>query len=117
GAKADDATADAAAVRELLPPSLQPVISASFIRSHLLYEEFVDRLALRVARETGLEAATRKPASAQEVVAGLGLEARCALVPLDWVLPRPAAEGTPAEGGAGARRRFPSHTTRAVLGP
>jgi len=79
GATADDATAAAAALRELLPPALQPVISASFIRSHLLYEEFVDRLALRVARETGLEAATRKPASAQEVVAGLGVEARRAL--------------------------------------
>ncbi len=117
GATAADATAAAAALRELLPPPLQPVISASFIRSHLLYEEFVDRLALRVARETGLEAATRKPASAQEVVAGLGLEARRALVPLDWILRRLAAKGTLEEVGAGADRRFRSHTTWPVLDP
>src|SRR2546426_5057917 len=78
----------------------------------LLYEEFVDRLVLRVARETGLEAATREPASAQEVVAGLGLESRRALVPLDWILRRLAARGTLEEGGApSADPRFRSHTT------
>jgi SAM-dependent methyltransferase len=112
GATAADATAAAAALRELLPSALQTLISASFIRSHLLYEEFVDRLVLRVARETGLEAATREPASAQEVVAGLALEARRALVPLDWILRRLAARGTLEEVGApGGDRRFRSHTT------
>src|SRR2546429_9564018 len=99
-ARLADVSADAAALRVLLPTELQPLISDAVIRSHLLYEEFVDRLVLRVARETGLEAATREPASAQEVVAGLGLESRRALVPLDWVLRRLAAGGTLREAGA-----------------
>jgi SAM-dependent methyltransferase len=109
GAGAAEATATAATLRDLLPPDLLSLISVSFIRSHLLYEEFVDRLVVRVARETGLEAATREPASAQEVVARLGLEARHALVPLDWVLRRLTARGMLEDTGAvGADRRFRS---------
>ena len=108
-AGAAEATAAAVTLRELLSPELLPLMSVSFIRSHLLYEEFVDRLVLRVGGETGLEAATREPASAQEVVARLGLEARRARVPLDWILRRLAAKGTLEETGAvGADRRFRS---------
>ena len=109
GVKAAEATAAAETLRGLLPPDLLPLISASFVRSHLLFEEFVDRLVLRVARETGLEAATREPASTPEVVARLGLEARRALVPLDWILRRLAERGTLEEASAGgADRRFRS---------
>src|SRR5207249_11558693 len=69
-ARLADVSADAAALRVLLPAELQSLISDTVVRSHKLYEEFVDRLVLRVARETGLEAATREPASAAEVEIG-----------------------------------------------
>src|SRR5919198_6733439 len=84
-ARLADVSVDAAALRRLLPPELQPLISDAVVRSHKLYEEFVDRLVLGVARETGLAAATREPASAGEVVVQLGLEPRRALVPVAWM--------------------------------
>src|SRR3989442_8251353 len=98
-ARLADVSADAAALRVLLPTELQPLISDAVVRSHKLYEEFVDRLVLRVARETGLEAATREPASPAEVVVRLGLEAPRALVPVDWILRRLPAGGAGGGGG------------------
>src|SRR5438093_980489 len=111
-ARLADVSADAAALRVLLPAELQSLISDTVVRSHKLYEEFVDRLVLRVARETGLEAATREPASAAEVVVRLGLEPRRALVPIDWILRRLTARRTVEEVGAG--RRFRSRGVRAL---
>src|SRR3989475_427493 len=111
-ARLADVSADAAALRVLLPAELQSLISDTVVRSHKLYEEFVDRLVLRVARETGLEAATREPASAAEVVVCLGLEPRRALVPIDWILRRLTARRTVEEVGAG--RRFRSRGVRAL---
>src|SRR3989475_1869199 len=111
-ARLADVSADAAALRVLLPAELQSLISDAVVRSHKLYEEFVDRLVLRVARETGLEAATREPASAAEVVVRLGLEPRRALVPIDWILRRLTARRTVEEVGAG--RRFRSRGVRAL---
>src|SRR5438046_6201480 len=104
-ARLADVSADAAALRVLLPAELQSLISDTVVRSHKLYEEFVDRLVLRVARETGLEAATREPASAAEVVVRLGLEARRALAPVDWILRRLAARRTVEESGTARRFR------------
>src|SRR5438445_11292109 len=106
-ARLADVSADAAALRVLLPAELQSLISDAVVRSHKLYEEFVDRLVLRVARETGLEAATREPASAAEVVVRRGLEPRRALVPSDWIIRRPTARRTAADARAGrpCRRR------------
>src|SRR5438874_8882406 len=46
------------------------------------------RLVLHVARAIGLEAATREPASAEEVMGRLGLGDRRALVPIEWILRR-----------------------------
>src|SRR2546426_9218051 len=111
-ARLADVSADAAALRVLLPAELQSLISDAVVRSHKLYEEFVDRLVLRVARETGLEAATREPASAAEVVVRLGLEPRRALVPIDWILRRLTARRTVEEVGAG--RRFRSRGVRVL---
>src|SRR3989442_1601448 len=111
-ARLADVSADAAALRVLLPAELQSLISDTVVRSHKLYEEFVDRLVLRVARETGLEAATREPASTAEVVVRLGLEPRRALVPIDWILRRLTVRRTVEEVGAG--RRFRSRGVRAL---
>src|SRR5207302_8572047 len=114
-ARLADVSADAAALRVLLPAELQSLISDTVVRSHKLYEEFVDRLVLRVARETGLEAATREPASAAEVVGRLGLEPRRALVPIDWILRRLAARRAVREGGSAPRLRW--RGVRALHGP
>src|SRR3989442_11331483 len=88
-ARLADVSADAAALRVLLPAELQSLISDTVVRSHKLYEEFVDRLVLRVARETGLEAATREPASAAEGVVRLWPEPRAAPGPVRWFFARP----------------------------
>src|SRR5437867_11921680 len=87
-ARLADVSTDAAALRVLLPAELQQLISDTVVRSHKLYEEFVDRLMLRDARETGLGAGTRERASTGEVVARLGLGARRALAPVGWILRR-----------------------------
>jgi len=63
------AEADAALLREMLPPYLLHVIDKSFLRSHLLYDEFVYRLVLKVIREMGLESAIREGGSAEVIAA------------------------------------------------
>lgn len=100
----EHAEATASMLRRMLPPDLFPLFGASFIRSHLLYDEFVYRLALRVVRESGLEAALQGPGSTEEIAARGKLEAGRALVPLDWILRRLAAGGALAE--VEATRRF-----------
>lgn len=101
-----EAVAAAALLRRLLPPDLLPFFDASFIRSHRLYDDFVYRLALRVVREAGLEAAIREPGSAEEIAARAKLEAGRALVPLDWILRRLAARGTLEELAGETTPRF-----------
>jgi SAM-dependent methyltransferase len=103
------ATVEALAPR--LPPELAPLFSDRFIRSCALYEEFVLRLAVRVLRETGLEAAAREPGAAAELVARAGLAAPRALVPVDWILRHLAAHGlldAPAGSSGGLRFRLPA---------
>jgi SAM-dependent methyltransferase len=77
----------------MLPPYLRQVIDVSFLRSHLLYDEFVYRLVLKVIRETGLEAAMQKGGSAEAIAAREGLAVAQAGVPLDWMLRLLAARG------------------------
>jgi SAM-dependent methyltransferase len=88
-----EAPAAAALLGRLLPPELVPLFDASYIRLHLLYDEFIYRLVLQVVRETGLEPALREPGSTPEIAARAGLEAGRALVPLDWMLRLLAARG------------------------
>ena len=87
------AEAGAALFRELLPPHLLPVFNASFLRSHLLYDEFVYRLVLKVIRETGLESAIREGGSTEVIAARAGLAVGQAVVPLDWLLRLLVARG------------------------
>jgi SAM-dependent methyltransferase len=93
GIGADKAEAAAALLREMLPPYLLHVIDASFFRSHLLYDEFVYRLVLKVIRETGLESAIREGGSAEAIAARERLRIGHAVVPLDWMLRLLAARG------------------------
>src|SRR5262249_48085533 len=81
-----EAELTAARLRMMLPAELARLIDVSFVRSHLLYEEFVCRLILRVIREVGLEGALRTGGSAREMARQGGLEIERALVPLDWML-------------------------------
>ena len=78
------AESDAALLREMLPPYLLNVIDLSFLRSHVLYDEFVYRLVLKVIRDTGLEPALREGGSAQVIAARERLSVDQAVVPLDW---------------------------------
>jgi SAM-dependent methyltransferase len=109
-----EAEAVVATLHALLPPPLRPLLSFSFIRSHMLYDEFVSRLALGVGRALGLDGATRQPATAEVVAGRLGLGGRCGLVPLAWILQRLAefgiVESVPSAHGAPAfvsRRGWP----------
>jgi SAM-dependent methyltransferase len=110
----DAASSAAALLQRLLPPEIASVFDASYLRMHLLYDEFVYRLVLRTAAETGLEAATREPGTVEEIAARAGFEAPRALVPLDWMLRLLAARGLVEEipGGGASRYRslrpFPS---------
>ncbi len=97
-----EAEVTAARLRVLLPAELAQLIDFSFVRSHLLYEEFVYRLVLRVIQEVGLEATLRTGGSMREMALRGGLEVERALVPLDWMLRQLAArkilEEVPGEG-------------------
>ena len=86
-----EAEVTATRLRAMLPAELAPLIDFSFVRSHLLYEEFVCRLVLRVIQEVGLEATLRAGGSAREMALKAGLEIERALVPLDWMLRHLAA--------------------------
>ena len=87
------AESDAALLREMLPPYLLNVIDLSFLRSHVLYDEFVYRLVLKVIRDAGLEPTLREGGSAQVIAARERLSVDQAVVPLDWMLRLLAARG------------------------
>lgn len=54
-----EAEVTAARLREMLPVEVAQFVDFSFVRSHLLYGEFVYRLVLRVIQEVGLETTLR----------------------------------------------------------
>jgi SAM-dependent methyltransferase len=106
-----EAEVTAARLRVMLPAELAAFIDVSFVRSHLLYEEFVCRLVLRVIEEVGLEATLRTGGSVREMALRGGLEVERALVPLDWMLRHLAArkilEEVPGEGAPRFRASRP----------
>ena len=106
-----EAEVTAARLRVMLPPELAPLIDFSFVRSHLLYEEFVCRLVLRVIQEVGVEATLRSGGSAREMALKGGLEIERAHVPLDWMLRHLAArkvlDEIPGEDSPRFRARGP----------
>lgn len=78
---------------EILPPPLVPAFNETFVRSCLLYDEFIYSLATGVFREAGLEAVLEDPASTEQIVARAALHAERAPIPLDWILRELAARG------------------------
>ncbi len=112
-----EAPAAAAVLQRLLPPELVPLFDASYVRLHLLYDEFIYRLVLQAVRETGLEPAMREPGTAREIAARATLEAEQALVPLDWMLRLLAARGLLEELPDGAAPRYRSLGSLPALDP
>jgi len=95
----------AATVARCLPSCLIPVFGARFTYSHLLFDEYVYRLAVRVFADAKLDAAVATWGAVEEVVARAALDPRCSLVPVDWMLRHLAARGVLArQDGAGGPR-------------
>jgi SAM-dependent methyltransferase len=82
----DEAARVAMALGRALPATLAPFFDASFVRSAVLYEEYVHRLTLQVVRRTGLDEAAREPGDAAAIVARAGLAGTPALTAVDWML-------------------------------
>jgi SAM-dependent methyltransferase len=106
GIQPEEAERTAAIVAQLLPPALVPVFSARFARSHLLYDEFVHRLAVRVFVSAGLAAAAHTWTRAPEAAARAGLAVERALLAVDWMLRHLASRGLLAREEDDGRPRF-----------
>ena len=104
----EEAPAAAALLGGLLPPELLPLFDASFVRLHLLYDEFILRLVLRVVGETGLDQTLREPGTPTEIATRAGFAGSQALVPLDWMLRLLTARGLLEELSDGAAFRYRS---------
>jgi SAM-dependent methyltransferase len=96
----------ASTIARILPPSLVPIFDPSFVRSHLLFDEYVYRLTLDVVAAARLDVALSDWGSAEDVVARAGLEPGRSRVPVDWLLRRLAARGALAREGNAAGPRF-----------
>jgi len=107
----------AASLRSLLPPELLLLVDARFIRLHRLYDEFVHRLVLRVASESGLEQSLREPGTPADIATRAGFAARQALVPLDWMLRHLTVRGLVEELPDGAVFRYKAIGPVSVLDP
>jgi SAM-dependent methyltransferase len=103
GADYREAERVAAAVAGFLPPAAVPFFDARFTRSHLLFDEFVVRLTVRVFIDAKLDGALGDGGTAEDVVARGGLDPRASLVPVDWILRHLAARGLLASDADGRR--------------
>ena len=101
-----EALAREAALRGVLPPDLLPLFDVGFIRSHLLYEEFVYRLLLQIVREIHLDEAAEGAAPVEELAERAGLASTVAFVSLDWMLRYLCARGVFEELDDGSGRRY-----------
>jgi SAM-dependent methyltransferase len=86
---------------ELLPPELRPLFDARFVGSCVLFEEYIQRLALQVVRSTGLDSAAREPGTPAELAARAGLDPVRAAVTVGWLLATLASGGRATRGGDG----------------
>ncbi len=91
----------------LLPAELIPLFDERFVGSCTLFEEYVHRLALRVVRSTGIDAAARQPGTRGEIAVRAGLDAARAEVTVGWLLATLALTGRAARAGDG-RFHIPS---------
>jgi SAM-dependent methyltransferase len=104
-------------VSRLLPPVLVPLFDASFMRSHRLFDEYIYRLTLRAFADSRLDLGLDEWSDAEDVVTRRGLDPRCSLVPVDWVLRHLAARGVLTRKDGGAGPRFLAEQVLPVLDP
>lgn len=102
-----EALAREAALRAILPAEILPLFDVGFIRSHLLYDEFVYRLVLQIVRDIHLGEAAEEAAPVEELTERAGLASGVAVVPLDWMLRFLSVRGVFEElaGASGCRYR------------
>ena len=77
----------------LLSPEVAPLFDEGFVRSCDLLEEYVGRLAIGIARASGIEGALTPGATVAEVVTHAGLDPEIAPGPVGWLLGMLAARG------------------------
>jgi len=82
-----------AVVARLLPPPMRSIVDTQFSVSHLLFDEYVLRLAIQIMQDVKLDAAIGTWASAAEAATRAGLDPRASQVPVDWLLRHLAARG------------------------
>jgi len=85
----------------LLPSELVPLFDERFATSCTLFEEYVQRLALRVVRETGLGVAARDPGTPAAIAARAGLDATRMAGVVQWLLMTLALSGRATRVGDG----------------
>jgi SAM-dependent methyltransferase len=88
----------------LLPEPVRPLLDERFITSCGLFEEYVRRRALHLARDLGLERAAREPGTPGEIAARAGLDPDRSRVPLTWLLETLEASGLSRQEGGGRFR-------------
>src|SRR5262249_43307768 len=80
------------AVDGLLPIPLKSIVDTRFSVSHLLFDEYVVRLAIQVVRQVKLEAAIATWATATDAATRAGLDTDSSLV-VEWLLRHLAPRG------------------------
>lgn len=111
-----DSSADERIVEILasvLPSALRPLFDARFVRSCVLYDEYVYRLSGRVFRASGLVGAAREPGSVLDLAARAGLDPSRA-VPIDWLLRELASRGVVQRLGDDSHEDFDAVRYRAI---
>jgi len=105
-------TTSGADLDRLLSPELRAIFDDRFVRSCGLFEEYVRRLAIRVVRTTGLDAAAREPGTAADLAARAGLDPARSAAPVAWLLSTLAASGvlTRARGDGGSTVETTDHS-------
>jgi len=117
GVDQETAARIAAAVAPHLPPTLLSFLDASLVRSHSLYDEFVHRLALGIAREAGVAGALTEWGDAEEIAHRAGLDAGRAPVPVGWMLTHLAGRGLLERRDGPGRPRFRADRALPALDP
>src|SRR5262245_13350056 len=87
----DDAARAWAAAAPLLPPTLREVFDPRMGLAHMLFGEYVLRLTAQVVREVRLDVAPPEWMTVEQLAAKAGLEPRCSVVPVQWMLRHLAA--------------------------
>lgn len=86
----------------LLPADIASLIGDAFVRSCVLYDDYVFRLTLDVFRRAGLATVCAQPVTTDEASERAGMDSRVAHGALDWMLRTLTAHGvlqTTEEGG------------------